>query len=115
MTVFIQLLLAVIITTLTFMLVMVGIQVFHLLHDFRQAVKKLNRILDNTREISDTVTRPVVAVNQFFSDVKNLVDSTRDQMIADTPDKVISEPHVVKEPKGMQRFFKRSGLPLRPS
>jgi len=66
MTTFIQLLLAVIITSLAFMLTLVGIQVFHIMHEFRESLKKLNRILDNTWEISESVARPVTAVNQFF-------------------------------------------------
>lgn len=110
---FIQLLLAVVITSLSFMLTIVGIQVFHILHDFRQSLKKLNRILDNTREISESVARPVTAVNQFFTEVKDLVNVTQDKLIEDTPDKVITEPHA-KEHK-LRRFFHRSGLPLRPS
>jgi hypothetical protein len=114
MTTFIQLLLAVIITSLAFMLTVIGIQVFHLLHDFRESLKKFNRILDNTREISDSVARPVTAVNQFFTEVKDLVDVTQDRLIEATPDKVISEPHA-HETKSLKRFFRRSGMPLRPS
>ena len=114
MTVFIQLILAVVITSLAFMLAVVGIQVFHILHDFRESLQKLNRILDNTREISDSVARPVTAVNQFFTEVKDLVDVTQDRLIEATPDKVITEPHA-KEHKNLKHFFHRSGLPLRPS
>ena len=114
MTTFIQLLLAVVITSLAFMLTVVGIQVFHILHDFRESLKRLNRILDNTREISESVARPVTAVNQFFTEVKDLVNVTEDQIMEGTPDKVITPPHA-KEHKSLQRFFRRSGLPLRPS
>ena len=114
MTTFIQLLLAVVVTSLTFILTVVGIQVFHLLHDFRKMMDKLNRILDNTREISESVARPVTAVNHFFSEVKDLVDVTEDRMLEQTPDKVITTPHA-KEHKNLQRFFRRSGMPLRPS
>ncbi len=111
---FIQLLLAVVITSLSFMLILIGFQIFHLFHEFRQSVKKLNRILDNTRELSETASRPVTAVNQFFTEVKDLVDVTRDQMIRETPDKVIPVT-TAREHKTLQRFFRRSGLPLRSS
>jgi hypothetical protein len=114
MTTFIQLLMAVVITSLTFMFTVIGIQVFHILHDFRESLRKLNYILDNTREISETVARPVTAVNQFFSEVKELVDGTQDQMLQETPDKVIA-PNQSQERKGFPHFFHRSGSPLRPS
>jgi len=114
MTTFIQLLLAVIITSLAFLLSVIGIQVFHLMHDFRESVKKFNRILDNTRVLSETAARPVTAVNQFFTEVKDLVNVTEDQIIEQTPDKLITPPHS-KEHKNLQHFFHRSGLPLRPS
>lgn len=115
MNLFIQLLLTVVITSLTIMVSVLGIQVFQILHDFRLTLKKLNRILDNTETMSQTAVRPLVAVNSFFAQVKDLVKETQDEIIEDTPDKLIVASENSKQDKFHKRFFRRSGLPLRAS
>lgn len=109
---FLQLLLIVVVATLTFLITFAAIQVFHILHEFRMAIKRLNRILDHTATIATTAARPITAVNEFFSEVKGLVDNTQDQIIDNTEDRVISPP---QHESLKRRFFRRSGLPLRPS
>ncbi|OGD10231.1 hypothetical protein A2397_02555 [Candidatus Amesbacteria bacterium RIFOXYB1_FULL_44_23] len=113
MTLVIQLLLAVVITTLTFLISIAAIQVFHILHEFRLTLRKVNHILDNTQTLSDSVTRPVSAVNNFFSEVKTLINTTQDEIIDSTSDKVIQTPKL--NDKSPHHFFRRSGLPLRSS
>jgi hypothetical protein len=110
MTVFIQLLLAVVITTLTLLIAIIAVQVFHLLHDFRLTLKKINHILDNTRVLSDAVARPVTAVNQFFTEVRDMVGKTEDEIIDQTRDKVLPGSKL----RFFRRFFRRGGLPLHP-
>lgn len=105
---FVQLILVIVIATLTFLITFAAIQVFHILHEFRLALKRINRILDNTQTLSNTAAKPISAVNEFFSEVKDLVHHTQDEIIEHTPDRVISESH----PK---HLFHRSGLPLHPS
>ena len=111
MTLFIQLVLVAIVSTLTILIITAAIQVFQILHEFRLTMKKINRILDHTQSLSETVARPVTAVNHFFTEVKDLVDQTEDQIISQTPDKVISPPH--SSGSSIKRFFRRAGLPLR--
>ena len=101
-----QFLLVIVITTLTILVSVVAVQVWQILAEVRQAMKKLNRVLDNTQTISETTAKPIAAVNQFFSEVKELVDQTQEEIITETPDRV-------EEPK--HHFFRRSGLPLRAS
>ena len=113
MIVLVQLLLIAIISTLTVLVTTAAFQVFQILHEFRLTLKKMNRILDNTQTLSETAARPVTAVNQFFSEVKDLVDVTQDQIIDQTPDKVIAS--APSHAHSIRRFFRRSGLPLRPS
>jgi len=108
MTNFVQLLLVIVITTLTLLITFAAIQVFHILHEFRLGLKRINRILDNTQALSDTAAKPINAVNEFFTEVKDLVHHTQDEIIDSTPDRVVSENH----PK---HLFHRSGLPLHPS
>ena len=117
MGVLIQILLSVVILTLTFFVGIAGYQVFHILHEFRHALKKLNKVLDNTRTLSENAARPVTAVNEFFSEVKTLVSETQDEIIAATPDRVISttEHRIPNAEHPTRRFFRRAGLTLRSS
>ncbi|KKU65021.1 MAG: hypothetical protein UX87_C0002G0043 [Candidatus Amesbacteria bacterium GW2011_GWA1_47_16] len=112
MAVFIQLLLGIVVLTLSFLIAFAGIQVFHILHEFRLTLKKLNRILDHTTSLSEAAARPVTAVNEFYTEVKDLVNVTQDQIVAATPDRVITPRTAHRSPR---RFFRRSGASLRPS
>lgn len=112
MPIFTQILLSIVILTVTFLVAVAGFQVLHLLHDFRQVLQKLNHILSNTQTLSDASAKPVIAVNEFFTGVKTLVDQTQDEIIDATPDRIITPHHSVsKKP----HLFYRSGSPLRPS
>ncbi len=113
MTILVQLLLIAVISTLTILVSAAAFQVFQILHEFRLTLKKINRILDNTHTLSESAARPVTAVNEFFTEVKDLVSVTQDQIIDETPDTVITPPSSHIHP--IRRFFRRSGLPLRPS
>ena len=115
MTTFVQLLLAVVITTLTFLMAFAAIQVFHILHEFRLALQKLNRILGHTQSLSETAARPVAAVNEFYTEVKDLVNQTQDQIIAHTPDRVITPKHQHRSSRLRPHLFRRAGIPIRPS
>lgn len=116
-----QFLLVTVITTLTILVAVVAVQVWQILYEVRQAMKKINKVLDNTQTVSDITAKPIASVNQFFSEVKQLVNQTQDEIIEATPDRVIStvQPQVILEeeiddgPK--KRFFHRSGFPLRAS
>lgn len=111
MTSFLQLLLVIVVSTLTFLVTFAAIQVFHILHEFRQSIQRLNRILDHTHSLAATAARPITAVNEFFTEVKDLVNVTQDQIIDNTEDRVITPHHE----SGKKRFFRRSGLPIHPS
>ncbi len=94
-----QFLLVIVITTLTILVAVVAVQVWQILYEVRQGIKKFNRILDNTHTLAEASAKPIAAVNQFFSEVKDLVNQTEEE--------------IIDEPK--KHFFHRSGLPLRPS
>ena len=112
MPILIQILLGVVIVLSSFLITFAAIQVYHIFSEFRRVLQKLNRVLDNTQTLSDTAARPVAAVNQFFSEVKTLVDQTEDQIVDSTPDRVITVP---KSNQTNRRFFRRGGQFLRPS
>ncbi len=107
-----QLLLSVVILTVTFLIAVAGFQILHILHDFRQVLQKLNQILSHTQTLSEASAKPITAVNEFFTEVKTLVDHTEEEIIDSTPDRIISPPHPIAK---KNRFFHRSGLPLKPS
>jgi len=114
MAIVVQILLIAVISCLTILLSALGIQVFQIFLEFRLTLKKVNRILDRTESLSETATRPIAAVNNFFTDVKALVKDTQNEIVDSLPDKVIpaSETKSEQFPK---RFFHRSGIPLHPS
>lgn len=121
MSTFVQLLLVIVISTLTFLITFAAIQVFQILFEFKQTLKKINEVLNHTQTLSASAAKPITAVNDFFSEVKGLVDETQEEIISATPDRVITpkeevQTHPVTHIKDMsRRFFRRSGLPLRSS
>lgn len=54
-----QILIYLVVITLTILLVVLGIQVFFILKDLRNTIAKANRVLDNTGEITESVSGPV--------------------------------------------------------
>jgi hypothetical protein len=110
----VQILLGIIIVSTAVLVAALGIQVFQIFYEIRLVVKKINRILDDTRSLSETAVKPIAAVNNFFSEVTDLVKETQDEIISQTPDKVIT-PSSGSRLRFPKRFFHRSGLPLRPS
>ncbi len=59
-----QALLAMVIISLTVMLTLIGVQVFYILKEFRNTVRKINKVLDDTGVISEAVSKPA---NMFSS------------------------------------------------
>ncbi len=120
MPIFLQILLSVVVVLSTFLITVAAFHVFHILHDFRLTLKKLNNILDNTQTLSEASAKPITAFNQFFSEVKTLVNTTQEEIISSTPDRVITPPKATQQAQSSEspdqptrRFFKRSGQFLR--
>ena len=55
----IQILLAVVVTALTIMLIIVGIELLRVLKEARKTMERTNRILDDVETISSSVSGPV--------------------------------------------------------
>jgi len=62
----IQIVLLSVIVLLALILIILGIQVFFILKDFRHTVKKTNKVLDNIDSISESVAKPVSSFSEFF-------------------------------------------------
>lgn len=66
-----QLLLFLVIIILTILLVVLGIQVFFILRDLRQTISKANRVLDNTEEITESVSGPVTSLSTLLMGLRS--------------------------------------------
>ncbi|MEK7565785.1 MAG: hypothetical protein AAB506_01945 [Patescibacteria group bacterium] len=54
-----QLVLGLVIVTLTVMLSVIGLQVVYILRELRESIKKMNKVLDDTGVISESVSKPI--------------------------------------------------------
>jgi hypothetical protein len=109
-----QILLGVVILSMTVIVAAAGIQFFLVLQDLRHAIKRVNAILQNTQTLSDASAKPIAAVNEFFTEVKTLVNDTQNEIIDSTPDRVIEQGSSLPYRSGRAaRFFRRAGNSLR--
>lgn len=69
-----QLLLIAVVTALTTLLVIVGIQVVYILRELRQTVSKVNKILDDAGVVSESVAKPIAGISGFLTGIKSGVN-----------------------------------------
>lgn len=67
-----QLLLVIVVTTLTILLTAVGIQVFFILKEVRRSVEKMNKILDDTGTISESVAKPISSLSSSIGGLSGI-------------------------------------------
>ncbi len=65
-----QVLLVGVIVVLTFLLLMLGLQVFYILRELRQTVSKANKILDDAGLITESVSGPIANLSNLTTGVK---------------------------------------------
>lgn len=65
-----QILLFVVIIILTILLLVLGIQVFFILKDLRKTISKANRVLDNTEQITESVSTPLSSFSSVLMGLK---------------------------------------------
>lgn len=68
----VQAVLLFVIVLLTIILIVLGIQVFFILKDFRKTVAKANRILDTTEEITENISQPLSFLSNFLISTRSL-------------------------------------------
>ncbi|HEX8931589.1 MAG TPA: hypothetical protein VF810_00360 [Patescibacteria group bacterium] len=66
----VQLILLFVIIVLTILLVILGIQVFYILRDLRQTVRKTNKILENANNITEGIEGPISAISSLLIGAK---------------------------------------------
>jgi len=67
-----QALLIVVVVVLTAILVAVGIQVYFILKEVRQSVKKVNKILDSAQDISESLARPINSLSDSLMGISGI-------------------------------------------
>lgn len=65
----VQLVLLLVIVTLTILLVVLGIQVFLILRELRNTVRKANKVLDTTNHITQNVSGPISTLSSLVGSV----------------------------------------------
>lgn len=73
----VQAVLLFVIILLTILLIVLGIQVFFILRDVRRTLGKANKVLDNTKIITDHVTEPMSLVTSLFAGGSSLSAVTK--------------------------------------
>jgi len=69
-----QILLFVVVTVLTVLLTLSGVQVYYILKEFKQSVKKVNKILDDTEIMTSSVAKPIAGISGFITGIKSGAD-----------------------------------------
>ncbi len=67
---FTQLVLAVVVVIVTTMLSLVGLQVVKILQELRKTIEKMNKVLDDTGVISESVSKPINMVSTMLMGIK---------------------------------------------
>lgn len=65
-----QIALFVVIIVLAILLLILGIQVFFILREFRKTVFKANKVLDNTNVITESVSAPISSLSGIAAGIK---------------------------------------------
>ena len=65
-----QILLFIVIIILTLLLLILGIQVFFILKDLRKTITKANKVLDNTGDITQSVSQPLSSLASILMGLK---------------------------------------------
>lgn len=65
-----QILLITVVSVLTLLLVLLGVQVFFILREVRFTLSKANKVLDDAGVISESISRPVESLSTVVSGIK---------------------------------------------
>ncbi len=118
-----QILLVVTVLVLTTILSIVGFEVFLILKEFRQSVRKINKILDDAGLISESVAKPISGLSDLASGLRSLAEfikafvgekKTEIKKIEEKKEEVENK-EKQEEPSSespSRRFFLRSGKRL---
>lgn len=66
-----QILLFLVVSILTTILVLAGIQVVHILKELRETIRKTNKMMDDFQLISSSIAKPIAGVSGFLTGIKS--------------------------------------------
>lgn len=66
----VQMVLLLVILVLTVLLIVLGIQVYYILREFRETIAKTNKVLDNADSITENIDVPLSALSSLALGVK---------------------------------------------
>lgn len=66
----IQIILTIVITTLTVLLVFIGVEVFQILKEFKKTMEKFNKIMDDAHTVTHSIATPVEEASHFIMGLK---------------------------------------------
>jgi hypothetical protein len=67
----IQLTIIIVTFALTFLLIVLGIQVFYILKEIRFSIQKANKMLDDAGAVTGTVSQGVTSMSGFINGIKS--------------------------------------------
>lgn len=120
-----QIILVVAIAILTTILALVGVEVFLIFREARQAAKKLNKILDNAVGVSESVSRQITNLADLLASAKTMLELFRSFFKKEEEKKQPEKLSLPEEPRNgesaeessslgssVRRFFTRAGKRL---
>jgi len=66
-----QVLLVLVITTLTILLTFIGVQVVYILREVRRAMEKVNKMLDDAGMVTESISRPIAGLGGMLDGLKS--------------------------------------------
>lgn len=67
-----QILLIIVVSVLTVVLAVIGIQIFLILKEGRRSVEKVNKMLDDAGTISSAITKPIASLSNSLSGLSGI-------------------------------------------
>lgn len=66
-----QVLLVIVITTLTLLLTFIGIQIVYILREVRRTIEKVNKMLDDAGMITESIAHPIAGLGGMIDGLKS--------------------------------------------
>jgi len=127
-----QVILVVVITTLTILLTFIGIQVVYILKDLRETLQKVNKIVAQAEALTTAISKPITGISSLIEGIQSSLKIAEllgyvkknakaalgelpekiNEIKADISESIQSKPPVSHTGSAVKRFFHRSGTPL---
>lgn len=65
-----QIIVLIVLVVLTTLLIVLGVQTFFVLKDFRKTLSRANKVLEDTSHITESVSAPITSLSSILTSVK---------------------------------------------